>query len=85
MFPTNSRASSIYEKVIAGEFHRALDKMGITPNERKLGNLSFPSWRHFCNSMMRGRVPDARLQCLMGRRRAGGTGSSRNGRLRARE
>jgi integrase len=68
VFSNKNGASPVYYKTITGEFYQALDKMGIPPNERRLRNLSFHSWRHFYNSLLRGRVPDAKLQRLTGHR-----------------
>ena len=66
VFSTNNGASPVYYKPIVAELYEALNRMKITETERKLRNITFHSWRHFYNSMLRGRVPDAKLQRLTG-------------------
>lgn len=56
----------VYYKVITKELYEALGKMGISENERRLRNVSFHSWRHFYNSLLRGRIADAKLRRLTG-------------------
>lgn len=68
VFSTNDGVTPVYYKMITSEFYAALNRFGITENERKLRNLSFHSWRHFYNSLLRGRIPDAKLQRLTGHR-----------------
>ena len=68
VFSTNNGASPVYYKPIVAELYEALNRMKITETERKLRNITFHSWRHFYNTMLRGRVPDAKLQKLTGHR-----------------
>lgn len=56
----------IHHRSITNAFYSALDKIGIPANGRKERNLSFHSWRHFANTIFRGRVPDSKLQALTG-------------------
>jgi integrase len=66
VFSTNNGASPVYYKPIVAELYEALNRMGISENERKLRNVTFHSFRHFFNSALRGKVPDAKLQRLTG-------------------
>ena len=66
MFSTDGGVRPIYDKSIANELYTALSRIGITPEERKLRNVSFHSWRHFYNSLLRGRIADAKLRRLTG-------------------
>lgn len=66
VFSANGGASPVYDKVVTAGLYDALEKMGISPEERKLRNVSFHSWRHFYNSVLRGRVSDAKLRRLTG-------------------
>jgi integrase len=68
IFSTNNGVSPVYYRAVTDELYKALEKIGITPDERKLRNLSFHSWRHLYNSLLRGKVPDAKLQRLTGHR-----------------
>ncbi len=56
----------IDNKTIAAKFYDALEKIDITPEERKQKNITFHSWRHFFNTMCRGKVPDSKLQRVTG-------------------
>ena len=66
VFSANGGQSPVYYKVITKELYEALGKMGISENERKLRNVTFHSWRHFYNSLLRGRIADAKLRRLTG-------------------
>ncbi|MFA6505141.1 MAG: tyrosine-type recombinase/integrase [Treponemataceae bacterium] len=46
----------------------ALVLVGITPAEQKQRNITFHSWRHFSNSVLRGDMADSVLQQAMGHR-----------------
>lgn len=56
----------IYYKIITKAFYEALGKIGITEAERRRRCLNFHSLRHFFNSSMRGKIPDAILRQLTG-------------------
>jgi integrase len=52
---------------IDDDFWRALEKAGITAEERRARNLSFHSWRHFANSWLVNRgLPALRAQQVIG-------------------
>ena len=47
--------------------YRALERMGISKQERKERNICFHSWRHFFNTSMRaGNISDAKTQAITG-------------------
>ena len=56
----------IYYKDITRSLYTALDRIGITEEERVRRHLNFHAWRHFFNSVMRGKIPDAILRQLTG-------------------
>ena len=49
-------------------FNEALARIGISDKARVERRLSFHSLRHFCNSMLRGTIPDEKLRLLTGHR-----------------
>ena len=51
-------------------FYASLEKIGISPAERKERNIGFHSWRHRFISMMNGEIPDEKLRSLVGHRTA---------------
>jgi integrase len=48
--------------------YRAIENIGISHDQRIERNLCFHSWRHFFNSIMRGKIHDAKLRQLTGHR-----------------
>jgi integrase len=62
------RKTPIYYKKIRETLYRAYKNIGISEEERNKRNLSFHSWRHFYNSLMRGKIPDVKLRRLTGHR-----------------
>ena len=46
--------------------YKALENIGISSEARKERNITFHSWRHFYNSLMRGKIHDAKLRQLTG-------------------
>ena len=46
--------------------YKAFEQIGITHQEREERNITFHSWRHFYNSLMRGKIHDAKLRRLTG-------------------
>jgi len=70
VFSTNDGASPTYYKTITNEFYSALSHIRISNDERRFRNISFHSWRNFYNSLLRGRIPDAKLRRLTGHRTA---------------
>lgn len=55
-------------KAISQEYYKALQAMGISPQARKERNITFHSWRHLFNTLLRNRIPDYTLQQLTGHR-----------------
>jgi integrase len=56
----------IENKGIYVKFYSALAKIGVTPETRRERVVTFHSWRFLYNSIMRGRIPEAKLQRLTG-------------------
>jgi integrase len=48
--------------------YQAFERIKITPEDRERRNITFHSWRHWFNSMLREKVPDYKLQKLTGHR-----------------
>jgi integrase len=46
--------------------YRAMERIGISEDDRRRRNLCFHSWRHLYNTALRGRIPDAKLRALTG-------------------
>ncbi len=63
-----SEERPISKKAVEEEFNLAIESLGMTPDERKLRRLTFHSWRHWYNSMLRGQVSDHALRALTGHR-----------------
>jgi integrase len=53
-------------KVITTGFYTAMARIGIDEDARKKRNITFHSLRHFCNSILRGALPDEKLRQLTG-------------------
>ncbi len=73
IFSNNGGNNPVYHKTLTGALYRALCKIGISAEERKARNITFHSWRHFFNSLLRSRVPDSKLKKLTGHRTQGMT------------
>lgn len=58
----------ISQTFILDSLYAALEKIGIPKVDREQRNINFHSWRHFFNTFLRGKVPDAKLQALTGHR-----------------
>ncbi len=56
----------IHNKIISDRLYKAFENIGISAEERKERNVSFQSWRHFYNSLMRGKIHDYKLRQLTG-------------------
>ena len=56
----------IYYKILTKALYEALGHIGITGDERVRRHLTFHGWRHFFNSVMRGKIPDPILRQLTG-------------------
>ena len=61
-----SRDTPIRNDTIYDFLYGALKKIGIPEDQRRQRNITFHSWRHFYNTMMRGRIPDPKLRLLTG-------------------
>ena len=46
--------------------YNALENIEISPTEREERNITFHSWRHFYNTLMRGKIHDAKLRRITG-------------------
>ena len=54
---------------IGRQFERALERIGISPAERKKRNLTFHAWRHFFNTLLRmSNIADSKVQKITGHR-----------------
>jgi integrase len=62
------RRRPIAQTFVLDHLYQAFAKIGILDAERAQRNINFHSWRHFFNTALRGRVPDAKLQALTGHR-----------------
>lgn len=58
----------IDDKTLIRAFYRALEKMGVSDEERKKRNITFHSMRHTFNSIMRGKIHDSKLTRITGHR-----------------
>lgn len=66
IFHGNSFNKPIDHKAIVKHFYIALKNIGISEEQRKKRNLSFHSWRHTFNSIMRGKLTDIDLRRITG-------------------
>ena len=62
------RYTPIRNETILKVLYQAFEKIGISSKERKGKNITFHSWRHFYNSLLRGKIHDSKLQRLTGHR-----------------
>ncbi len=70
VFYGESRDSPIHARRFIDSLYAALAAIGIDEEKRKARNLDFHSWRHFLNSISRGKVPDEKLRLITGHRTA---------------
>jgi integrase len=56
----------IENKDIYVKLYSAFENIGISSKEREERNITFHSWRHLYNSLMRGKIHDSKLQRLTG-------------------
>lgn len=68
VFIESDRHRPIRNEAILKNLYKALERIGIPPEERKERNITFHSWRHFYNTVMRGKIHDAKLRQLTGHR-----------------
>jgi integrase len=52
VFSADGGAAPVYRKLLYKEFHKALEKTGMSQEEIKRRGLSFHSWRHFFNTTL---------------------------------
>lgn len=60
--------SALDHKAINKHFQRALTNVGLDKNRRTTENITFHSWRHTFNSMMRTKIDDYKLRRMTGHR-----------------
>jgi integrase len=69
VFSEDGGATPIPPERINRQFNRALERIGISHEERKKRNLSFHAWRHFFNTLLRmSNVADSKVQSVTGHR-----------------
>ena len=68
VFCGSRRSLPIGKRPIEEYFRKTCHKIGIEEPARKARGLTFHSWRHWYNSMLRGRIPDHALRKLTGHR-----------------
>ena len=67
LFSTDGGHTPIYYRAITDNLYRALKSIGINEKDRQERNITFHSWRHFFNSLLRSKgVTDSKLQRLTG-------------------
>jgi len=66
VFYGNDKNKPIYHKTILQKLYKALEQIGIPREEQKRRNITFHSWRHFFNTVMRDKISDYKLQQLTG-------------------
>lgn len=67
LFSSSDGKTPIHHRIIYQHFYAALVKIGIDPEERKKRNITFHSWRHYFNSLLRLQgVPDHITQLIIG-------------------
>lgn len=68
VFYGECREKPLHSRAFINSLYNALAEIGIDENARKARLISFHSWRHFFNSVMRGHVPDEKLRLMTGHR-----------------
>ncbi len=69
VFSENGGETPVLEFRIRRDFDRALERIGISHEERLKRNLSFHAWRHFFNTLLRmSNVADSKVQSVTGHR-----------------
>jgi integrase len=66
VFWGNNGGTPLRSEQILNALYSAFGKIGISEEQRKERNVTFHSWRHFYNTMMRGKIHDAKLRLLTG-------------------
>jgi integrase len=69
VFCGEDRKTPIQHREIETCFYSAMAKVGITREERHRRNVSFHSWRHWYNTLLRAKgIADAKVQEVTGHR-----------------
>ncbi|MCK7477141.1 MAG: site-specific integrase [Candidatus Moduliflexus flocculans] len=68
VFYGEKRAEPLHARLFIDSLYAALECIGIDEEARKARKIDFHSWRHFLNSISRGRVPDEKLRLMTGHR-----------------
>lgn len=69
VFSDNSGVAPVTVERLRRQFDRALKLIGISHEEKMKRNLSFHSWRHFLNTLLRmSNVADSKVQSVTGHR-----------------
>jgi integrase len=68
VFYGKKRDIPIHARAFIDALYASLGAIGIDEEERKARAVTFHSWRHFLNSISRGRVPDEKLRLMTGHR-----------------
>jgi len=66
VFWGEKKGKPISDSAIRRSLYRALFEIGISEGEREKRELSFHTWRHTFNSLMRGKIHDSKLQRITG-------------------
>jgi len=70
VFYGERREVPLHARFFVDALYAALEAIEITKEQRKARQITFHSWRHFLNSISRGRVPDEKLRLMTGHRTA---------------
>ncbi len=60
------RDHPINDKTLLRSMYSAIEKVGIDDRARRERRLTYHSWRHTFNTVMRGKIPDVKLRKLTG-------------------
>lgn len=66
IFFGKKKETAIDHKAVNKHFHRSMENVGIENDTRKELNITFHSWRHTFNTMMRNKISDYKLRQLTG-------------------
>ncbi len=69
VFSFSCGKNPVHRQRLTESLYVALEKIGISPDERKARNITFHSWRHFFNTYLRAaNISDAKIQAVTGHR-----------------
>jgi len=66
VFYGETRDSPLHARAFIDSLYAALEAIGIDEGQRRVRCITFHSWRHFLNSVARGRVPDEKVRLMTG-------------------